>query len=103
MRRMSEPSDSTAKAAGSNRFKRLRLRIVVLGVLVILAFAGSSGYDGERWDGNTLAATDPEIGNVAAALAEQTAWTFQGIDLLLLDTARWYQNDRHKLSPEHLG
>jgi PAS domain S-box-containing protein len=99
---MSEPSDSTAKAAGSNRFERLRLRIVVLGALVILAFAGSSVYDAWRSHGNTLAATNREIGNVAAALAEQTAWTFQGIDLLLLDTARWYQNDRHKLSPERL-
>jgi hypothetical protein len=70
---MSEPIDSTAKAAGSNRFKRLRLRIAVLGVLVILAFAGSSVYDAWRSHGNTLAATNREIGNVAAALAEQTA------------------------------
>jgi signal transduction histidine kinase/CheY-like chemotaxis protein len=99
---MSEPSDSTAKAAGTNRFKRLRLRIVVLGVLVILAFAGSSAYDAWRSYGNTLAATNREIGNVATALAEQTAWTFQGIDLLLRDTARWYQSDRRKIAPERL-
>jgi PAS domain S-box-containing protein len=99
---MTEPSDSTAKAAGSNRFKRLRLRIVVLGVLVILAFAGSSVYDAWRSYGNTLAATNRELGNVAAALAEQTAWTFQGIDLMLLDTARWYQNVRLEMAPERL-
>jgi PAS domain S-box-containing protein len=100
---MSEPSDSTTKAAGPNRFKRLRLRIVVLGVLVILAFAGSSAYDAWRSYGNTLAATNREIGNVATALAEQTAWTFQGIDLLLLDTARWYQSVRLEIEPEHVN
>src|ERR1700736_3923534 len=99
---MPEPSDSTAKADGSHRFKRLRRRIVVLGVLVILAFAGSSAYDAWRSHGNTLAATNREIGNVATALAEQTAWTFEGIDLLLRDTARWYQNDRLKIAPERL-
>jgi len=99
---MSEPTESTAKASGPIRFRRLRRRIVVLGVLVILAFAGSSVYDAWRSHGNTLAATNREIGNVAAALAEQTAWTFEGIDLLLRDTARWYQNDRHKIARERL-
>jgi hypothetical protein len=39
---------------------------------------------------------------VATALAEQTAWTFQGIDLLLRDTARWYQSDRRNIAPERL-
>src|SRR5882672_2204687 len=97
---MSDPSDSTT--AGSNRFKRLRLRIVVLGVLVILAFAGSSAYDAWRSHGNTLAATNREIGNVATALAEQTAWTFQGIDLLLRDTAHWYQAVRDQTAPERI-
>ncbi|MEA3109638.1 MAG: hypothetical protein QOI88_4243 [Gammaproteobacteria bacterium] len=101
---MSDPSDSTATvtAAGSIRFKRLRLRVVVLGVLVILAFAGSSAYDAWRSYGNTLAATNREIGNVATALAEQTAWTFQGIDLLLHDTARWYQNARLETAPDRI-
>ena len=51
---------------------------------------------------NSLAATNREITNVATALAEQTAWTFQGIDLLLRDTARWYQNDSNKIAPERL-
>jgi len=99
---MSESSDSIAKGIGSNRFKRLRLRIVVLGVLVILAFAGSSAYDAWRSYGNALAATNREIDNVATALAEQTAWTFEGIDLLLSDTAHWYQAVRDKTAPERL-
>src|SRR6202051_4907770 len=99
---MAEPSESSAQSSGPNRFRRLRRRIVVLGVLVILAFAGSSVYDAWRSNGNTLAATNREITNLATALAEQTAWTFQGIDLLLSDTARWYQNDSKKIAPERL-
>jgi hypothetical protein len=91
-----------AQPAAPIRFKRLRLGIVVLGLLVILAFAASSAYDAWRAYRNSLAATDREIGNVAKALAEQTAWSWQGIDLLLRDTARWYHNDGPKLTGERL-
>src|SRR5258708_36685797 len=99
---MPENTDLTSQAAGSLRFKRLRLRIAVLGVLVVIAFAGSSAYDAWRAYNNALAATNREITNVATALAEQSAWTFQGIDLLLRDTARWYQHDSQKIPPERL-
>jgi PAS domain S-box-containing protein len=99
---MPENTDPIAQPAGPLRFKRLRLRIVILGVLIIVAFAGSSAYDAWRAYNNALAATDREITNVAMALAEQTAWTFEGIDLLLSDTARWYQNDSKKIPPERL-
>jgi PAS domain S-box-containing protein len=99
---MAENTNPNAQPAGPLRFKRLRLRIVILGVLVVIAFAGSSAYDAWRAYNNALAATNREITNVATALAEQTAWTFQGIDLLLSDTARWYQNDSKKIAPERL-
>jgi PAS domain S-box-containing protein len=88
--------------AASSRFKRLRLGIVVLGLLVVSSFAASSAYDAWRAYRNSLAATDREIDNVAKALAEQTAWTWQGIDLLLRDTARWYRNDSRKIPPERM-
>jgi PAS domain S-box-containing protein len=84
------------------RFTRFRLRIVVLGALVVFAFAGSSAYDVWRAYNTAVAATNREITNVATALAEQSAWTFQGIDLLLRDTARWYQTDSKKMAPERL-
>jgi PAS domain S-box-containing protein len=74
----------------------------MLGVFVILAFGGSSAYDAWRAYHNSLVATDREIYNVANALAEQTAWTWQAVDLLLRDTARWYQNDGHRIAPERL-
>jgi PAS domain S-box-containing protein len=92
-----------AQTADPMRFKRLRLRIVLLGVLVVVAFAVASANDALRSYKSTLSATHREITNVAAALAEQTAWTFQGVDLLLRDTARWYQNDRTKIAPERLN
>jgi PAS domain S-box-containing protein len=99
---MPDNTEVIAQPAGPLRFKRLRLRIVILGVLIVFAFAGSSAYDAWRAYNNALAATNREITNVATALAEQTAWTFQGIDLLLSDTARWYQNDSKKIAPERL-
>src|SRR5882672_6810168 len=99
---MPTSDDVIAQPTASVRFKRLRLRIAVLGLFVIFAFAASSAYDASRAYHNSLAATDREISNVATALAEQTAWTWQGIDLLLRDTARWYQNDSRKIAPERL-
>jgi PAS domain S-box-containing protein len=99
---MSENTGPVNQRSAPLRFKRFRLRIVILGVLIVLAFAGSSIYDAWRAYNNTLAATNREITNVATALAEQSAWTFQGIDLLLRDTARWYQHDSQKIAPERL-
>jgi PAS domain S-box-containing protein len=98
---MSSASDHVSPDTGSIRFKRLRLRVVVLGVLVMLAFAGSSTYDAWRSYRYSLAATDREISNVANALAEQTAWSLQSVDLLLLDTEQWYRSDGQKIAPEH--
>jgi len=99
---MSENTGPVNQRSAPLRFKRFRLRIAILGVLIVLAFAGSSAYDAWRAYHNTLAATNREITNVATALAEQSAWTFQGIDLLLRDTARWYQHDSQKIPPERL-
>jgi PAS domain S-box-containing protein len=100
---MPSTDESASPHSRSIRFKRLRLGAIVLGVLVILAFAGSSAYDSWRAYRNALVATDRELGNVAKALAEQTAWTWEGIDLLLRDTARWYQNDGRQIAPERLN
>jgi PAS domain S-box-containing protein len=76
--------------------------IVVLGVLVILTFAGSSGYDAWRSYRYSINSAEREIGNEANALAEQTAWTLQAVDILLLDTVRWYRSDSHGIPPEAL-
>src|ERR1700676_2817206 len=99
---MPKSEDLITQPTASIRFKRLRLGILILGLLVVCAFAALSAYDAWRAYRNALAATDRDIGNVAKALAEQTAWTWQGIDILLRDTARWYRNDSPKIAPERL-
>jgi PAS domain S-box-containing protein len=88
---------------GSIRIKRLRLAIVVIGTLIILAFDGSSAYDAWRSYRYSIDATNREIANVANALSEQTAWALQAVDLLLLDTARWYRSDSGGLPPERVN
>src|SRR5271163_841633 len=99
---MPTPSGQVPPDTGSIRFKRLRLRVILLGALAIIAFAGSSAYDAWSSYQHTVAAIDREIGNISNALAEQTAWTLQAVDLLLLDTARWYRSDSHAIPPERL-
>ena len=99
---MPSASGDTAPDAGSIRVKRLRLGVVVFGVLVILAFAASSAYDARSSYRYARAATEREISNTANALAEQTAWILRAVDLLLLDTARWYSGETYGMSTEQL-
>jgi PAS domain S-box-containing protein len=87
---------------GTNRFKRLQLGVVALGVLVIVALVGSSAYDAWRSYRYAAAGTVREIDNVANALAEQTVWTLQAVDLLLLDTARWYRSESAHIPRESI-
>ncbi len=89
---MRSASAILARESGVIRLRRLQRGVALLGAVVILAFAGSSAYDAWRSYHYALIATDREIGNMAKALAEQTAWTLRTVDLLLLDTARWYEN-----------
>jgi len=100
---MSSAPEPVLLAAGSSRFRRLRIGVVVLGVLAILAFALSSGYDAWRSYRYALTATDREITNMANALAEQSASTLQAVDLFLLDTARWYRTDSREIPPDRLN
>jgi len=100
---MSSAIGDVQPETGSIRFKRLRLGVIVLGVLIILAIDSSSAYDAWRSRGYSIAATDRETANMALALAEQTAWTLQAVDLLLLDTARWYRTDSQGIPPERIN
>src|ERR1700730_4217077 len=86
----------------SIRFRRLRFGVLFLGVLALLAFSGASCYDAWRSYRHAVIATDREISNVANALAEQTAWTWQAVHLLLDDTARGYGSDSREVPPERL-
>ena len=99
---MSRSDNSASLHTGSIRFRRLRVGIAVLGILALVAFVGASVYDAWRSYRHSIVANDREISNLARTLAEQTSWTWQGVDLLLDDTARWYRNDRSNLPPERL-
>jgi PAS domain S-box-containing protein len=79
--------------ADATSFRRPRILVISLGVLILLAFAAASAYDIWHSYRHTVTATNRELSNVANALAEQTAWSWQAVDLLLLDTARWYRDD----------
>ena len=98
----SPPKISSSTHTGPARFRRLRRGVTLFGVLVLLAFAGASAYDVWRSYRHTVTATNREISNVANALAAQTAGTWQAIDLLLLDTARWYRDDAHQIPESDL-
>jgi PAS domain S-box-containing protein len=99
---MPASSNPVPHLAAANRFQRLRFGVLALGVLVILAFAASSAYDGWRAYNNALSTTGRELDNESKTLAEQTAWTFQAVDLLLEDTARWYRTDGLRMTTDHI-
>jgi signal transduction histidine kinase/ActR/RegA family two-component response regulator len=100
---MSSVSDLAPPDTGYIRFQRLQLGVVALGIIVILAFAGSSAHDAWRSYQYSRAATNRELTNMANALAEQTVWSLQADDLLLADTARWYRTESQKNPPEDLN
>jgi PAS domain S-box-containing protein len=95
-------SPAASLHTGSIRFRRLRVGIAVLGILALVAFVAASVYDAWRSYRHSIVSSDREISNLARTLAEQTSWTWQGVDLLLDDTARWYRSDRRDLPPERL-
>jgi PAS domain S-box-containing protein len=99
---MPRTSALAPKDTGSNRFRRLELGVVWLGVLVIAAVVGSSAYDAWASYRHAIDATEREIRNVANALAEQTVWSLEAVDLMLLDTANWYRSERSRLPPEDI-
>ncbi|MGO8973612.1 MAG: ATP-binding protein [Steroidobacteraceae bacterium] len=100
---MSAAGKHASPKADTTRFTRLQIGVAVLGVLIIAAFGGSTAYDAYRSYRHAVVAIDREINNVANALAEQTAWSLQSVDLLLLDTARWYHSDSQSIPPGHIG
>jgi hypothetical protein len=59
---LSVPEPSIGDPPASIRFNRLGVGIVLLGLLVILAFSGSSAYDAWRSYGYSVDAAEREIG-----------------------------------------
>ena len=83
--------------------ERLRQRIVAAGIVLVAAFAGSAVYDGWRLHQQITFATERELGNLAKALAEQGARNLQAVDLLLRDTAEWWETTGNGLPPDDVA
>jgi len=92
---MSEASATSTSSllADATRAARLRFWIVIVGVLVIGAFAAASAYDSWRSYEHVISANKRELGNLAKTLAEQAADTLQTADLLLRNTVAWYEGE----------
>jgi PAS domain S-box-containing protein len=99
---MSESRSTSSGDTSPGQFRRVRSRIILLAVLSLIAYCGSSAYDAWRSYQHSVIITRREIGNVANALAEQTAWTLQTVDLLLRDTARWYHGEAGDIPSDQL-
>jgi PAS domain S-box-containing protein len=97
---MLPPSAPSPPTTRTLRFVRLQRAVVTVGAFMILAFAGSSAYDAWRSYRYSVDAAQREINSVANALAEQTAWSLEAVDLLLIDTVRWYRTDGKSIAPE---
>ncbi len=87
MRRLSDSIRPNIDAGG---YASLRAGVLVLGVLVIMGFAGSTGYDAWRSYRREVKETDRQLENLSSALAEQTDWSWRGPGFLLARIARWY-------------
>jgi signal transduction histidine kinase len=94
------PPNTAPSGEPSARFALVRRRVVVLGTLVIVGLIVGSLHGLWLSYRQSLEATDRELANLARALAEQTAWTWEAIDLLLRDTGQWYLNDGRGQSRE---
>ena len=99
MRRLSDLVRPKVDAAG---YARLRAGVLLLGVLVIMGFAASTGYDAWRSYRRAIESTDHQLENLASALAEQTAWSWRGPVLLLGRISSWYPA-HSRLPPERIG
>jgi PAS domain S-box-containing protein len=71
--------------------RALRLRILVGGSLLVCAFVGSAAYDSWRLHQQIMAANNRELSNLTHALGEEATRSLQAVDVVLRDTAAWYE------------
>jgi signal transduction histidine kinase/CheY-like chemotaxis protein len=83
--------------------KTLRLSTLLVGAALILAFIGSAAYDGWRLHQQIRLANERELGNLAKALAEGTSRSLESVDILLRETAAWYEGLRSRPDAEGLA
>jgi len=72
----------------------LRRWVIAAGILALVCFASSSAYDAWRSYRQIVNDTHRGLDGLAKALAEQAEGSLQTIDLLLRETAVWYEMKR---------
>ena len=82
--------------------QRLRRGIVAGAVALVAAITGAGAYDSWRLHQQLMAANQRELGNLAHALAKGTAGTMQAVDLLLRETAAWYESTGRHATPAEI-
>jgi len=80
--------------------RRLRRRIIAGGLALIAAFAGFAAYDGWRLHQQIVSANERELGNLAQALSGEADRSLQAVDVLLRDTASWYESAPRAADPD---
>ncbi len=77
----------------------MRYAIICAGVAFALVFAASSAYDAWHQRTQLYDSSERELANLSKVLAGQTARSAQAVDVLLRDTALWYQQQGRRLGP----
>ena len=99
---MARDRASGAFAADPIQTTSLRRWIVAVGILALVCLTGSSGYDAWRSYRQIVNDTHRSLNGLAKALAEQAEGSLQTIDLLLRETAAWYEV-KHQDTDDHLS
>ncbi len=77
--------------------RQLRSVIAAAGACAVATIVGAAIYDGWRLHEQIMAANERELGNLAEALTTGTQRSIQAVDVLLRDTARWYESEGRNL------
>ncbi|MFO6421232.1 ATP-binding protein [Hylemonella sp. W303a] len=86
-----------------NRTCLMRYAVIFAGVAFTLVFAGSSAYDAWYQRDQIYQASERELGNFSRLLAVETARSVQTVNVLLRDTAWWYQQQGRHLRADDVN
>ena len=81
----------SARLRPADSGRGLRRRILAIGLLLICVLIGSAVYDAWRLHEQLQISNQRALANLARALANEAKRNFQSVDLLLKDSADWYE------------
>ncbi|WP_144006876.1 ATP-binding protein, partial [Pelomonas sp. KK5] len=80
-----------------NPWLRLQRWTIAIGLSLIGVFIAASVYDAWRLYEQVTESAERELANLARALSEEAERSLQAVDLLLTDTALWYQGSGRQM------